>query len=210
MLARLRADTDRTLYLFDVRDPEEYIAGHVPGALSAPGGQLVQATDQYAGTLNARIVVVDDKEVRAVMTASWLRQMGWARCSCMWREGTETACPTRLCSPRHRTMPPSPARIFPHCSRATGDRLRSVAQPPVCERPYCGELVCDPLAPQSGDPEDAAAPESCADIRGWCRGRALRSKKRAPSRRCRSAISPEAMRRGARRAAIDSGRAAHG
>jgi len=76
-LARLQAETDRTLYLFDVRDPDEYLAGHVPGALSAPGGQLVQATDQYAGTLHARIVVIDDKEVRAVMTASWLRQMGW-------------------------------------------------------------------------------------------------------------------------------------
>jgi rhodanese-related sulfurtransferase len=37
----------------------------------------VQATDQYAGTLHARIVCVDDKEVRAAMTASWLAQMGW-------------------------------------------------------------------------------------------------------------------------------------
>src|SRR5436305_11407294 len=76
-LARLRADDSRTTYLFDVRDPPEYAAGHVAGALSAPGGQLVQATDQYAGTLHARIVCVDDKEVRAVMTASWLRQIGW-------------------------------------------------------------------------------------------------------------------------------------
>ncbi len=31
--------------------------GHFPGALSAPGGQLVQATDLYAGTLGARIVL---------------------------------------------------------------------------------------------------------------------------------------------------------
>ena len=67
----------RTLYLFDVRDPAEYAAGHVAGAVSAPGGQLVQATDQYVGTLGARIVLVDDDEVRAVMTASWLKQMGW-------------------------------------------------------------------------------------------------------------------------------------
>jgi rhodanese-related sulfurtransferase len=73
-----RADEGRTLYLFDVRDPAEYEAGHVPGARSAPGGQLVQATDQYLGTLGARIVLADDAEVRAVMTASWLRQMGWA------------------------------------------------------------------------------------------------------------------------------------
>src|SRR6478609_8821107 len=36
-LARLRAEEGRTLYLFDVRDPAEYAAGHVAGALSAPG-----------------------------------------------------------------------------------------------------------------------------------------------------------------------------
>jgi rhodanese-related sulfurtransferase len=67
---------ERTLYVFDVRDPDEYAAGHVAGAVSAPGGQLVQATDLYVGTLGARIVLVDDAEVRAVMTASWLLQMG--------------------------------------------------------------------------------------------------------------------------------------
>jgi rhodanese-related sulfurtransferase len=76
-LASFRADVTRTLYLFDVRDPAEYVAGHLPGAIAAPGGQLVQATDQYAGTLGARLVLVDDQEVRAAMTASWLKQMGW-------------------------------------------------------------------------------------------------------------------------------------
>src|SRR5947199_2630939 len=33
-LDKLRADTSRTLYLLDVRDPAEYEAGHIPGALS--------------------------------------------------------------------------------------------------------------------------------------------------------------------------------
>jgi rhodanese-related sulfurtransferase len=37
---------------------------------------LVQATDAYMATRNARIVLVDDDGVRAVMTASWLSQMG--------------------------------------------------------------------------------------------------------------------------------------
>ena len=37
-------------------------SGHIFGAISAPGGQLVQATDLYAGTLGARIVLVDDDE----------------------------------------------------------------------------------------------------------------------------------------------------
>jgi rhodanese-related sulfurtransferase len=93
-LARLRADTSRTTYLFDVRDPGEYAAGHVAGALPAPGGQLVQATDQYAGTLNARIVLVDDKEVRAVMTASWLKQMGWREVTVLVAAGEERGFPS--------------------------------------------------------------------------------------------------------------------
>lgn len=76
-LARLQADSSRSLYLFDVRSPEEYAAGHLAGARSAPGGQLVQATDQYVGTRNARIVLVDDDGVRARMTAHWLVQMTW-------------------------------------------------------------------------------------------------------------------------------------
>lgn len=67
----------RTLYMFDVRNPEEYDAGHLPGSTSAPGGQLVQGTDQYAVTRNARLVLIDDNGVRATLTASWLLQMGW-------------------------------------------------------------------------------------------------------------------------------------
>ena len=67
----------RTLYIFDVRQPEEYAAGHLPGSRSAQGGQLVQATDEYAAVRNARFVLVDDTEIRAIMTAHWLIQMGY-------------------------------------------------------------------------------------------------------------------------------------
>ena len=88
-----RADGKRTLYLFDVRDPAEYEAGHMPGAISAPGGQLVQATDQYVGTLGARIVLIDDAEVRAAMTGSWLRQMGWTDVYSFAGRGTATGAP---------------------------------------------------------------------------------------------------------------------
>jgi len=75
-LARFEEDPDRTLYLLDVRDPAEFRAGHRPGTRSAPGGQLVQATDQWIGVRNARIVLLDDTGVRARMAAGWLRQMG--------------------------------------------------------------------------------------------------------------------------------------
>ena len=92
-LERWRADQSRTSYVFDVRDPAEYKAGHFPGARSAPGGQLVQATDTYAGTLGARIVLSDDNEVRAVMTASWLKQMGWPDVAVLPEAGSETGRP---------------------------------------------------------------------------------------------------------------------
>ena len=93
-LERWRGESaQRTLYVFDVRDPPEYLAGHVAGAISAPGGQLVQATDQYVGTLGARIVLVDDLDVRAIMTASWLRQMGWQDVYVLAEKGAEKGLP---------------------------------------------------------------------------------------------------------------------
>ena len=71
------ADATRTTYLFDVRTPEEFSAGHIPGARSAPGGQLVQETDHQAAVRGARLVLCDTDGVRANMSASWLAQMGW-------------------------------------------------------------------------------------------------------------------------------------
>ena len=76
-LAEWQLDGERTTYLLDVRTPEEFNEGHLDGSLSAPGGQLVQATDEYVSTHNARLVLVDDNGVRATMTASWLQQLGW-------------------------------------------------------------------------------------------------------------------------------------
>lgn len=68
---------ERTLYLLDVRAEQDYLRGHYSGARSASGGQLVQATDEYIVVHNARVVLFDDTLVRAIMTASWLQQMGW-------------------------------------------------------------------------------------------------------------------------------------
>ncbi|WP_459621737.1 rhodanese-related sulfurtransferase [Burkholderia sp. 3C] len=73
----LAEDGRRTVYRLDVRTPEEYAAGHLPGFANAPGGQLVQETDHHASVRGARIVLADDDGVRADMSASWLAQMGW-------------------------------------------------------------------------------------------------------------------------------------
>src|SRR5439155_1374855 len=67
----------RATFLLDVRTPDEFAAGHLPGSVSAPGGQLVQAIDRWVGTRGARLVLVDDAAARAIMTAQWLQQLGW-------------------------------------------------------------------------------------------------------------------------------------
>jgi rhodanese-related sulfurtransferase len=72
-----QADPLRTLYLLDVRTKEEFEQSRVAGSRHAPGGQLVQASDEYVGVRHARVVLIDPERVRAVMTASWLNQMGW-------------------------------------------------------------------------------------------------------------------------------------
>ncbi|WP_420558042.1 rhodanese-like domain-containing protein [Roseovarius sp.] len=94
-LTQMRAARDRNIYLFDVRTPEDYAAGHVPGALNAPGGQLVQAMDEYVGVRNAVVVLTDPLMLRAVMTASWLAKI--AQCEVYVLDpapdATETAAP---------------------------------------------------------------------------------------------------------------------
>jgi rhodanese-related sulfurtransferase len=75
--AALGAQTGRTLYRFDVRSEEEYTRGHIPGFRHYPGGQLVQEIDIAAPVRGGRILLTDDKDIRADMTASWLAQMGW-------------------------------------------------------------------------------------------------------------------------------------
>ena len=89
-LERMREDPGRTTYLFDVRDREDYEAGHLAGARSAPEGSLVMSPDRYVGTQNARIVLADDDTVRATVGALWLAQMGRAE-TYVLKDANETA-----------------------------------------------------------------------------------------------------------------------
>ena len=83
------SDPSRTLYLLDVRSREEFEARRIAGSRHAPGGQLVQATDETIGVRNARVVLVDPQRVRSVMTASWLNQMGWEEVYVLEPEGAD-------------------------------------------------------------------------------------------------------------------------
>jgi rhodanese-related sulfurtransferase len=73
---RWAEETNRSVFLCDVRTEQEFLKETIPGAQHAPGGQLIQATDQFVGVRNARIVLFDSDGIRANTTASWLKQMG--------------------------------------------------------------------------------------------------------------------------------------
>ncbi len=69
--------SDGNAYVLDVRTADEYAAGHVAGAVWAPGGQAVQATDEYVADRAGTIVFVCDGRVRSIMTAAWYKRMGF-------------------------------------------------------------------------------------------------------------------------------------
>ena len=73
-------DSTRTTYVLDVRSAEEFAAGTMTGARHAPGGQLLQATDQSIAVRHSRVLLLDDEAIRAPVVAGWL-----------WRLGYETA-----------------------------------------------------------------------------------------------------------------------
>src|SRR5690242_5326196 len=75
-VAAWREEDSRTTYLLDVRTEKEHATHTLPGFMHAPGGQLIQATDQWVGVRNARLVLLDNELVRAPMVAGWLRQLG--------------------------------------------------------------------------------------------------------------------------------------
>ena len=69
-------ESARTTYLLDVRTPEEFAENGHALTVHAPGGQLVQGTDEWIGVRGARVVLIDDEKVRAPMTGYWLAQLG--------------------------------------------------------------------------------------------------------------------------------------
>jgi rhodanese-related sulfurtransferase len=77
-LEQFRGDKEtRSLYVLDVRTPQEFDAGHLAGSRSAPSWDVAPWTFRHVSTHNARIVLVDNDTVRATVAASWIAQIGW-------------------------------------------------------------------------------------------------------------------------------------
>lgn len=75
---QLLTENQRSVFLCDVRTQAEFLKESWPARVKhTPGGQLIQATDQYIGVRGGIIVLCDEDGVRAPVVASWLKQLGW-------------------------------------------------------------------------------------------------------------------------------------
>jgi rhodanese-related sulfurtransferase len=81
------------LYILDVRQAHEFVAGHIPGARFCSGTQVQFAVDALVGVPNASVVTVCDGRVRATVAASILKGMGYPRVAVL--EGGMTAWKSR-------------------------------------------------------------------------------------------------------------------
>ena len=71
---RLAADEPRP-YLLDVREPWEYLAGHVPGAQLIPLGELEQRVAEVPR--NREVLAICHSGQRSLAAAGYLLQLGY-------------------------------------------------------------------------------------------------------------------------------------
>ena len=73
-----RALVEAGAVLLDVRSPEEFAAGHIPGATNLPVQQLSERTAEL-GPKQRPLVVYCRSGARSAQAASLLREAGFAR-----------------------------------------------------------------------------------------------------------------------------------
>ncbi|NYT36095.1 hypothetical protein ERD78_04355 [Allopusillimonas soli] len=67
----------RNIYVYDVRQVDQYETAHIRGAQVLPGGLAMQRIDDYMPARRAILIFVDDDTGRAFLTAFWFRKLGW-------------------------------------------------------------------------------------------------------------------------------------
>lgn len=63
-------------FLLDVRTPEEYAQGHIPGSMNIPL-QTIESVDEVVPDLSANLFVYCRSGARSAQAAAMLKQMGY-------------------------------------------------------------------------------------------------------------------------------------
>ena len=90
-------DGKQRFHLLDVREAEEYAAGHLPGAGHLCKGILERDIETTVPDFNAEIVLYCGGGFRSALAADNLQKMGYTRVSSLaggWREWVEAGLPT--------------------------------------------------------------------------------------------------------------------
>ena len=69
----------QSIYFLDVRSEQDFNSGHMAGSVHAHGGQLIECPEDWIGSRNSRILLLDDDGARARIVGSWLRRLGYPR-----------------------------------------------------------------------------------------------------------------------------------
>jgi rhodanese-related sulfurtransferase len=74
--AALRASGD-PCYAVDIRLPEEYRAGHVPGSISIPAGQFALQHENFLAVRSAPVIILSDDAIRPIWAAALCQDLGF-------------------------------------------------------------------------------------------------------------------------------------
>ena len=77
--AQTLLDTDPTALLIDVRTPEEYASGHIPGAILLPVSEINDRKDDLPADLDTPIIVYCRSGNRSAQAAQALVELGYAK-----------------------------------------------------------------------------------------------------------------------------------
>lgn len=70
---------DTSMIILDVRTPEEYAAGHIPGSVNIPYTHLPSRVSELPGAADKDIVLYCATGVRSEMAAERMREHGYTR-----------------------------------------------------------------------------------------------------------------------------------
>jgi phage shock protein E len=76
---RDRVNQSRSWFIVDVREPDEYAAGHIEGAVNIPLGKIVKNLDKFPDSKSAPILLYCHSQKRATHALVILHELGYLK-----------------------------------------------------------------------------------------------------------------------------------